>query len=275
MSFAELSSLTDRHAITRTFTDLEAERVISSLRGQGDFLQAQQPAPSIKQLEYLMKREVNLRLHAVTLAEYFNVKRIPRGLRILLKPSLCRENEGFLDKWREILNKCSLDLLILTIQELQKSLATVGGDIEEAKTKFQDSVSNDVWMKEYADLTKVIENHKAEVQRTKLRKFKRDTYDYLNDCVYTWADRLDEVQRRRTFRTQVGEQASSSSSLDSDYRGTPGPEGGPTTSTGEFAQLSRGPTTPFLDRGVRRGGRAGGARNLPRENYPYTRSQRR
>lgn len=131
MSFSEIGGLTDKRATTLTYTDEEADLILANIRGNVKLLNTRKPENTLRQIEYLLKKEINLNLHAVTLGEYYRVTRIPRGLRILLRPTLCSESKEFVVKWQNILNKCSLDLILLTIVELQKNLDTVAKEIKE------------------------------------------------------------------------------------------------------------------------------------------------
>ena len=66
------------------------------------------------------KKLIRSEVHASTLLEYCCVQRIPRGLRILKEPGMCRDNHEFVGIWNEILNKCSQDLMILIIETSSK-----------------------------------------------------------------------------------------------------------------------------------------------------------
>lgn len=165
MSFLDIGFSTENRAETLTYSDEDAERILESLKDQGTFLTDSRNKTSTRHLEYLLKKEVNCRLHAVTLAEYYKVRRIPRGLRILLKPMLCKDNEGFLVKWRLILNKCSLDLLLLTINELQKNLDIIQVEITETKAKLKPLSTAEDWKKVLDDLNKMIDHHTTELQK--------------------------------------------------------------------------------------------------------------
>ncbi|KAM4749428.1 alpha-2,8-sialyltransferase 8E-like [Rhinophrynus dorsalis] len=73
------------------------------------------------------KREVDLTLHGVTLSEYYREKKIPRGFRIKNVPTIGRTNANFCKKWIGVLNQCSLDLMILVVEEINKELSQFSG----------------------------------------------------------------------------------------------------------------------------------------------------
>lgn len=55
-----------------------------------------------------------------TLSDYWREKMIPRGLRMKKFPSFGFADPEFKHKWEAILNKCSLDLMLLLIEEAKK-----------------------------------------------------------------------------------------------------------------------------------------------------------
>uniref|UniRef100_A0A8C5LW19 Cathepsin O n=1 Tax=Leptobrachium leishanense TaxID=445787 RepID=A0A8C5LW19_9ANUR len=50
--------------------------------------------------------------------DYYRMKKIPRGFRIRNTPTIGRNNPEMCRKWIAILNKCSLDLILLVIDEV-------------------------------------------------------------------------------------------------------------------------------------------------------------
>lgn len=48
-------------------------------------------------------------------------KKIPRGLRIKKAPMIGKSNMTFVKRWREILNKCLLDFLLLIIEQVTEA----------------------------------------------------------------------------------------------------------------------------------------------------------
>ena len=93
-------------------------------------------------LKKLQEKETRLFLHAVTLSDYLRVKKIPMGLRINKIPMWGKDNDTFCDRWCEILNKCSFDLMALTIQEVSSQLATVREEITTQKVALSDGINN-------------------------------------------------------------------------------------------------------------------------------------
>lgn len=282
MSFQELGKLTENRATTLAFSEEEINSILRQFADKDSFLKVDTNLDLKRRLEFLLKRQTNFRLHATTLAEYLKVKRIPRGLRILLKPTLCKDNEDFLARWRMILNKCSLDLIALTIQELQKDLIDIEKEVDTTKVTLERAINGEDWHNIAKELELSINHHREEIERVKIRKFRRDTQDYKSNCVYTWYEGLEQGSRRHFYNRQVGASASSSepgSQSEEEQEGR-GVLTQPTTSgiTGEALHralvTSTGQTAPlpFLARGPRGGKPGGGGR--AKGTYPLTRSQK-
>lgn len=149
-----------------------------------------------KKLTSLLNRETRLYLHAVTLSDYLRKRRIPRGLRIQKAPTVGLNNPDFCQKWCEITNKCSCDLMVLIIQEMNDQLTEVRSQIEDTRGKLETDYMDKTALKtlldeceKYNDLTIV------------KKKFMRDTEDYEKDKVYLWRSgrsRRGENQQRTT-----------------------------------------------------------------------------
>ncbi|CAJ0940699.1 unnamed protein product [Ranitomeya imitator] len=117
---------------TLSYNQEEASSIISQITTPGTFLHTPSEELRTREFEKDLRRFTALDLHSITLAEYHRVQRIPRGLRVPLRPTLFQENTEFCTKFESILNKCSMDLIVLTIDFLQK-------EISELKTKITSS----------------------------------------------------------------------------------------------------------------------------------------
>lgn len=96
-----------------------------------------------------------------------------------------------------------------------------------------------------------------------IRKFRRDAYDYLNNCVYIWVERLDNYLNKLCTR-QIGGGASrpATESIPSSSGGTDTRDSIPSTSNQPLPQKGNNPPVQlFLGRGGRRGERPGGGRS--------------
>lgn len=98
-----------------------------------------------KQLEQLMKKELNLMLHASTLTQYLKVQHIPRQLRSSLMPILLKEDIKYQNKWFNLSNCYSLDLMYLTVEHLQQAIKNLKIENSKVDTELKESSTiNDI-----------------------------------------------------------------------------------------------------------------------------------
>ncbi|OCT94524.1 hypothetical protein XELAEV_18012197mg, partial [Xenopus laevis] len=211
-----------------------------------------------RKLEQLKRREVAWSLHASSLAEYARAQRIPRGLRITLKPALFRDNQDFNTKWRGILNRCSLDLIALTIQQLHCGSKELKQQIHALEGEYSaiPEVADKTALQE---LEQKLESLQQEILQVKLRKFKRDTQDYERGEVYSWKD------ARRKYRRQPGSSVARSDR--SSAHSTELEQASPSSLQNSFG------SSPFLGSGLnKKSGRHEGGRG---DQWHYPTNKRR
>lgn len=184
-SFAEIRSLTDAQARTLSYTETEIENIL--LPDSGLFLNPSPPTEDFtKRLKHLSQKEIRLQLHGITLSEYVRTRRIPRGLRIQKAPTIGRTDETFCTKWCEIMNKASLDLMVLIIDYTKKELTKIKEEISEIEEKIQTSTDPPALQAAKEEMQAIMDKYKEETQKNKLSKLRRDTMDYRNGKVYPW-----------------------------------------------------------------------------------------
>lgn len=153
-----------------------------------------------QQLYKLHERETKQYLHAVTLSDYLRKKIIPRGLRLQKAPALGLDNPDFCQRWTEILNKCSFDLMALAINELNEQLEKTRAEVKQLDVQLNKELAD---RKKLTELKKDIEQYAAqcsnEIRTRKKVKFARDMDDYKQKKVYFWRDGKPE-QRERQHR---------------------------------------------------------------------------
>ncbi|XP_077112461.1 uncharacterized protein LOC143786268 [Ranitomeya variabilis] len=203
---------------TLSYGQVEADEIISRVNIPGEFLHTPVEEIRTRDWERELKKKTALELHYVTLAEYHKVKRIPRGLRVSLRPTLFSEKPDFCSKFEGILNKCSMDIMILTIEYLQKEISEIEKQLEVTHQQLRDTLSTEKFDGMKQKIEKTIEDFRNQLQDRKRLKFLRDTEDYHRKTVYRWRD--NNTQRdRRQFRRGYST-ASSSSDNDSNPRDT-------------------------------------------------------
>ena len=163
------------------------------------------------ELRKLMKKDMEHKWNIVSLSDYWRAERIPRGLRMNKFPAT-KGDASFKDKWEAILNKCSMDLMLLIIEdgkkqreELQTQIALIESSMHltpEQSAPFYKKITDDI--------------HRAEedLKAKKAEKFQRDAEDYQQDRVYKW-DKPPRTPRssRPASRNQQRRPASSSRSV--------------------------------------------------------------
>ncbi|CAH2321236.1 Hypothetical predicted protein [Pelobates cultripes] len=181
---------------TFAYTEGDINRITSALRGAREFLTNESERGIAHKLERDLKRKISWELHINTLGEYLRQKRIPRGLRVRLHPTLCRDNVEHRTIWYKILNKCSVDLMVLTIESLQKELTKLIKEIaatEQELAAVTASTDLETLKKQIEDKLK---EYQRETEEFKKKKFHRDELDYQRDQVYTWYSTADNRSYR-------------------------------------------------------------------------------
>lgn len=134
----------------------------------------------------LQKRITRLELHAATLTEYCRIKRIPRGLRIQKAPHFFSEKKDFISRWCAILNKCSLDLMILIVETSNQEIGHIRTELDSSLTTVKGKVTDEDFQNKSSSLQDSINKLKEEVKVYKFKKFQRDLHDYETASVYPW-----------------------------------------------------------------------------------------
>ncbi|OCT55495.1 hypothetical protein XELAEV_18001763mg, partial [Xenopus laevis] len=178
--------LSSTQADVFAFTELEAASIATLARGSREFLHTSHPEARSRDLERLTKKSITLELHGCTLAEYHRLKRIPRGLRVHLRPTLFSENLEFCRKFEGILNKCSLDIITLTIEYIQKELITVSEQVNALETQLTQTAGQEEFSVIKSQLDESVRKYRQETEARKRGKFLRDAEDYTNGRVYRW-----------------------------------------------------------------------------------------
>ncbi|KAM3929193.1 synaptonemal complex protein 2-like, partial [Leptodactylus fuscus] len=145
--------------------------------------------------------DCSMELHCVTLAEYVKNLRIPRGLRMSVVPTIFKDDKDFCSQFELILNKCSFDIMTLTVTFLQKSITSLRAQIERTEAQLRTSTSETEFttLKEKTEATLL--QYRKDLQTQKRKKFLRDQEDYQNDRVYKWKEGYPQTKQdpRRRF----------------------------------------------------------------------------
>lgn len=251
MSYEDIDQLTEARASIFAFSETDSQRILFP---PNSALPVNISSPLPQRLEQLKKRETRYNLHGATLSQYWRNKRIPRGLRINKEPTIGRDDEMFCKKWCEILNKCSLDLILLVIEHVNDDLSKTRNEMSDLQKQLS-SQYDETQLKAITDrCDALLEKYKNELTEMKLRKYRRDTLDYKSDQVYRWLS----TPRRRPRPNSNLETDPSSSGLSTDESG---PEGASAGNASLFLSTRRGRGRPQSRNIGRRGEGAGDTRN--------------
>lgn len=181
------TELPNEQAVCLSFDETEAQNILF----QDTLFEDGQPkSTSIlddqrQKLMYLEEKCVRLKWHGVALSEYWRKKQIPRGLRVSKRPTLGHHDPDFMKNWEKILNKCSLDLTLLIIEQTKRDVEKTKNDISELKTTLKDIDAPQLSNLEMEIQTE-LKTFEEDLKAYKIRKFERDAEDYRTGSVYNW-----------------------------------------------------------------------------------------
>ncbi|CAJ0947004.1 unnamed protein product [Ranitomeya imitator] len=90
--------------------------------------------------------------------------------------------------WKKILNKCSLDIILLTIEYLQEAIKITKEEITSIETQLTSTLSNSEFSTLKSMVDSILTTHQRTLEERKRTKFQSDTEDYLTNKVYKWED---------------------------------------------------------------------------------------
>ncbi|XP_069611862.1 uncharacterized protein [Ranitomeya imitator] len=190
-----------------------------------DFLKTAPRETRGRDLEREVRHHINIELHCATLSEYLRVQRIPRGLRVPLRPTLFRDSPEYCTKFEHILNKCSLDLITLTIEHLQKEIEASSERVKAIEIQLSSTGTPEELNQLKSEIKTKTEQHRRDIENRKRLKFARDTEDYEAKRVYRWQDNYSSSRsnvrtghRSSTDYSTSGSEQDRSSSIPSTSR---------------------------------------------------------
>ncbi|XP_073437750.1 uncharacterized protein [Dendrobates tinctorius] len=199
-------------SLTFSYNQEETNAILSKLSFSSDFLKVPPKETRGKDLERELRHQTNLELHCATLSEYLRVQRIPRGLRVPLRPTLFSDSIDFCQKFEQILNKCSFDLMTLTVEHLQTSINKSRDSIKNIESQLASSSTSEELTTLKDKLKGIIDQHKRDTEQRKRIKFQRDTEDYNNNRVYHWRYNTTSRSNSSRFEQQSSNDPSTSGS---------------------------------------------------------------
>lgn len=170
-----------------TFEELDTTKETVMQENARQMRRAKAILEKIQKLETLKKREKLFLWHAFFLSEYYKTKTIPRGFRVLQSGVEHLQSRPEINKQLcEVTNKCSFDLMLLTLQravnEVEKLEALIA-ILEEALEKL---VSPDHCIQIKGDIEAKVGTFEDRLTEALKKKYQRDLGDYLANKVYSW-----------------------------------------------------------------------------------------
>ncbi|XP_041419680.1 uncharacterized protein LOC121393902 [Xenopus laevis] len=198
--------------LTFAYSEIEANRIIQQNKGNSSFLQVSTDTTLLREIEREKRKWIGLDLHAITLTEYYKVGRIPRGLRVNLRPTIFKENKDFSQKYERIINKCSFDIILLNIEFLQHEILESSKHIEAMSDKLRECSPIETYRAQLRQMEENLDKHRREIEERKRSKFRRDESDYSSGQVYSWqrtdTDRRGAYMQLRRIRRRHQQETS-------------------------------------------------------------------
>ncbi|XP_069623091.1 uncharacterized protein [Ranitomeya imitator] len=204
---------------TFSYNNEECSSILAQSTLSCDFLKIPPRETRGRDLERALRHQVNIELHCATLSEYLRVKRIPRGLRVPLRPTLFSDCSDYCLRFEQILNKCSFDLITLTLEHLHKAIDTNAAKIKSIETQLSSTGTAEELSTLRTHIQERVDLHKRDTENRKRSKFSRDTIDYETNQVYRWHD--NSTSRRQPARNQRSSTDYSTSGSDQERNALP------------------------------------------------------
>ncbi|XP_018109245.1 uncharacterized protein LOC108711745 [Xenopus laevis] len=132
----------------------------------------------------LKKKEIELHLHGVSLSDYYRENKVPMGFRINNTPTLGRNNADFCRRWCQVLDRCSLDLMLLVIEEVGRELKEVRSDLSSFNRTHLKTLQSDRETEWLARLEEQTGKYKAELLAFKSANRLKVNQDYKENTVH-------------------------------------------------------------------------------------------
>lgn len=104
-------------------------------------------------------------------------------------PAMFKDNSAFNQKWRAILNKYSMDSILLIMEQSMATVAENDLEIETIKMKLQNDMDAESFANKFKKIQEEADALEKFMRDFKIRKFRRDKRDYTNYRVYNFTTR--------------------------------------------------------------------------------------
>ncbi|KAJ1115571.1 hypothetical protein NDU88_003793 [Pleurodeles waltl] len=167
----------------------------------------------IRELEKACISELKKWWEMTSLTKYIESGRVPRGLRILILPTLGDINLNLLEEWSIQTSECSFKLMGTLITEEQQCMEEQIKQIEELMKELEKLSKQKEVKQLLGKMEEQIAKQEEEIKTQKAHKFNRDKLDYEPFRIYTFA-RKYETLRIKENMNNGGEMAANYSNTD-------------------------------------------------------------
>ncbi|KAJ1185125.1 hypothetical protein NDU88_001920 [Pleurodeles waltl] len=150
----------------------------------------------IKELEKVCISELKKWWEMTSLTKYIENGRVPRGLHILILPTLGDMDSDLLEKWITYTADCSLKLMGTLITQSKRRMDEHTKAIE-ALTKVLELTLNQHEVQLLLEkMEERINKKEDEIKMRRIQKFNRDQFDYEHGRIYTFARKYDTLRMK-------------------------------------------------------------------------------
>lgn len=131
----------------------------------------------------------------MTLKNYMDNKRIPRGLRIVIFPTFDDLEDDQLKEWEDNLYSASFCMMNILIKNTERKVDKLKKQIVELEKEISEMKLPELTEQNYNILKDVISKHQTQIKERKLSKIRRDESDYNSGRIFTFSKNFNEVNK--------------------------------------------------------------------------------
>ncbi|KAJ1216433.1 hypothetical protein NDU88_004035 [Pleurodeles waltl] len=122
------------------------------------------------------------------------LRKIPRGLRILIFPPMDTISQEHLQKWETNLKMASINMINQLIEISEEEYDKHHKEVDNLTQRIEEANWGEITTKNYAILNSVIDRYEEDIIQRKNRTFRRDLFDYQHGRVYTFSRKYDNIK---------------------------------------------------------------------------------
>lgn len=159
----------------------------------------------LRKLESILSKELRTLCDIATLEHYIKLKMVPQRLRWDLDIHEGDETYETKEFWSQFFNKCGLLLLETLVERKKKRLEIMTQEIKRAEMNLEIHKDKEVYKHLSGNIKNKLEKEELEIKKRKQRKFKRDSWDYKNNQLYSWQKQQVHETKKWGHEAQSGQ----------------------------------------------------------------------